>query len=486
MNIWKFLISGGMLGLLLSSVLMLIVLYRLSPMLQSRRQRSLRDQHINSIPRYGGVALFWGFIGTLVLVWWFPFVQRGLGLQFLSENRLFGLCIGGFLAWGLGFADDIFILRARWKLAGQIAIALLMIDFGFYIHTVQIPFFQVLQLGLWSWPVTVLWIVGVMNAFNLIDGLDGLASGLSIVALIFFSTICWWQGQLSLLLLIMILGGVILGFWSFNRPPASIFMGDSGSLFLGFSLAVLSIWVMGTRAGQSMLPLLIMAIPILDTSFAVFRRLLKGIPFYSADNDHLHHRLIGKGFSPAQAMVILVIASVLFSGLALMAFRMSHLQGFAYLGGIILAYLVLFWLEYDVIRKPFSSFLGQGDQKKNRVLMKALGEQIEFFFEKDPDQESTIRSFHFWTEMTGVSRIELRKKDSVVWKNGPENQIHRMLMFRHEKWEVRMNIPELSWKIDSDVKGDLLERVSLAFLVRLEQLESPSVINLKKNSFNVK
>ena len=141
MNIWKFLISGGMLGLLLSSVLMLIVLYRLSPMLQSRRQRSLRDQHINSIPRYGGVALFWGFIGTLVLVWWFPFVQRGLGLQFLSENRLFGLCIGGFLAWGLGFADDIFILRARWKLAGQIAIALLMIDFGFYIHTVQIPFF---------------------------------------------------------------------------------------------------------------------------------------------------------------------------------------------------------------------------------------------------------------------------------------------------------------------------------------------------------
>ena len=486
MNIWKFLISGGMLGLLLSSVLMLIVLYRLSPMLQSRRQRSLRDQHINSIPRYGGVALFWGFIGTLVLVWWFPFVQRGLGLQFLSENRLFGLCIGGFLAWGLGFADDIFILRARWKLAGQIAIALLMIDFGFYIHTVQIPFFQVLQLGLWSWPVTVLWIVGVMNAFNLIDGLDGLASGLSIVALIFFSTICWWQGQLSLLLLIMILGGVILGFWSFNRPPASIFMGDSGSLFLGFSLAVLSIWVMGTRAGQSMLPLLIMAIPILDTSFAVFRRLLKGIPFYSADNDHLHHRLIGKGFSPAQAMVILVIASVLFSGLALMAFRMSHLQGFAYLGGIILAYLVLFWLEYDVIRKPFSSFLGQGDQKKNRVLMKALGEQIEFFFEKDPDQESTIRSFHFWTEMTGVSRIELRKKDSVVWKSGPENQIHRMLMFRHEKWEVRMNIPELSWKIDSDVKGDLLERVSLAFLVRLEQLESPSVINLKKNSFNVK
>jgi hypothetical protein len=217
-----------------------------------------------------------------------------------------------------------------------------------------------------------------------------------------------------------------------------------------------------------------------------FAAFLKASLSLLADNDHLHHRLIGLGFSPAQAVLILVIASVLFSGLAIMAFRISHLQGFAYLGGIILAYLVLYWLEYDVIRKPFSSFLGQGEQKKNRILMKALGDQIEYFFEKDPDQESTIRSFNFWTEMTGVSRIELIRNDSVVWETGTENQIHRMLMFRYEKWEVRINIPELSWKIDSDVKGDLLERVSLAFLVRLEQLESTSVINLKKNSFNLK
>ena len=185
MDIWKYLISGGLLGLLLSSVLMIIVLYRLSPKLQSRRLSSLRDQHIDPIPRYGGVALFWGFLGALLLVWWFPFLQRGLGLQFLSVNQLAGFCIGGFMAWALGFADDIFLLRARWKLAWQFGIALLMIEFGFNIQTVQIPFYQVLHLGIWSWPITAIWIVGLMNAFNLIDGLDGLASGLSIVALIF-------------------------------------------------------------------------------------------------------------------------------------------------------------------------------------------------------------------------------------------------------------------------------------------------------------
>jgi UDP-GlcNAc:undecaprenyl-phosphate/decaprenyl-phosphate GlcNAc-1-phosphate transferase len=482
-NTWKFLLSGGLLGLLLSSAILVIVIYRLSPMLQSRRKLSLRDQHTNPVPHYGGIALFWGFIGALSVVWWFPFLQQGLGLQFLPVSKLAGFCIGGLMAWGLGFTDDIFRLRARWKLAGQIGIALVMIKFEFNIHTVQIPFFQVLHLGFLSWPLTILWIVGVMNAINLIDGLDGLASGLSIVALTILSIICWWQGQLSLMLLIMIVGGATLGFLSFNRPPASIFMGDSGSMFLGFTLAILSLWVMGSSpSGQSMLPLLIMAVPILDTTFSAFRRLLKGIPFYSADNDHLHHRLISKGYSPTQAMVLLIAVSVIFSGLAIIAYRMSHHQGFVFLGGVILSYLLLYWLEYDVIRTPFISILGQGDSKRHRVLMIALGDQVNVFFAKDPDQKSLIRSFHFWTEMAGVSHIELRHKDSVVWQSGPENQLHRMIMFRQRAWEVRMALPESSWKIDSDVKGNLLEKVSMAFLVRLEQLEVPSVIHINKSS----
>ena len=118
--------------------------------------------------------------------------------------------------------------------------------------------------------------------------------------------------------------------------------------------------------------------------------------------------------------------------------------------------------------------------------MLALCEKIDDFFAKDPDQGTTIRSFHFWTEMAGVSRFELRHKDLVVWQSGHENHSHRMLMFQHEKWEVRIALPESSWKIDSDVKGELLEEVSLAFLVRLKQLESPSVINIKKNSSRVK
>ena len=482
MNEWKLLISGGIIGLILSSVLVMIVLYRLSPLLQSRRERSLRDQNRELVPRFGGVALFWGFAFTLLIVWLLPFEQRGLGFQLLSENRFTGLCVGGFLAWVLGFCDDIFQMQARWKLTGQIGIAILALAFGFEINLVQIPFLQTVNLGLWSWPLTLFWIVGAMNAVNLIDGLDGLASGLSIVALICMAVICWWMSQLTLLLLIIILIGVTLGFWSFNRPPATIFMGDSGSLFLGYSVAVLSIWIPGTQAGtQSILPMLILAIPILDTIFAVFRRLLKGIPFYSADNDHLHHRLISKGFSPPLAMAFLVLSAMLFGGLALMAFSLSHLQGYVFLAAIILAYLLLYWLEYDVIRKPLNSLWGQSEHRKSRNLMLALCEKIDDYFAKDPDQESIIRSFHFWTEIAGVSRIELRKKDLVFWQSGPENKLDRMIMFRRGAWEIRVALPESSWKIDSDVKGDLLERVSLAFLTRLEQIEKPSVIHLTKS-----
>jgi UDP-N-acetylmuramyl pentapeptide phosphotransferase/UDP-N-acetylglucosamine-1-phosphate transferase len=242
MSEWKLLISGGTIGLLLSSVLVLIVLYRLSPRLQSRREKSLRDQHGEPVSRFGGVALFWGFALSVLIQWLLPFEQRGLDFHLLSETRFAGLCIGAFAAWVLGFCDDIFQLRARWKLVGQIVISLIAIVFGFEIKILQLPMLTI-NLGFWSWPITILWIVGIMNSINLIDGLDGLASGLAIIALSCMALICWWMNNLTLLLLIMTLIGVTIGFWSFNRPQATIFMGDSGSLFLGYSVAVLSLWV---------------------------------------------------------------------------------------------------------------------------------------------------------------------------------------------------------------------------------------------------
>ena len=471
-NFWKYLFGAGVFGLILCSILIMITLYLVNSKLQQQRKLSLRDQNIEPVSRFGGIGLYWGFLGVLLLLWWIPVEKQLIGLEYLPQNRLAGMCIGGLLAWGLGFVDDVIDLRARWKLTGQIILSVLAIGLGFEINTIQVPVLQIINLGSWSWPITILWIVGVINAINLIDGLDGLASGLVIIALACFGILCLWQGQYSLLILIFVLVGVTLGFWLFNRPSASIFMGDSGSMFLGYVMALLSIWVTDLPGrGPSALPLLILAVPILDTGFALFRRFFKGIPFYSADKDHLHHRLIARGFSATQAMLALVGFSTLFGVIALMADRITNFLGFSFLLGLSLAYILLYWLGYEVIRSPLSSIKEQTDHRKRRNLLLSLSEQIEEFFAKDPDSESVFRSFHFWTKLAGVSRFEVRINNKIVSQSGTEDPLHRILSFRQGSCAMLLALDESSLTIDSDFKGNLLESVSMALMRRLEQLE---------------
>lgn len=470
-NFWKYLFGAGVFGLILCSILIMITLFLVNSKLQQQRKLSLRDLNIEPISRFGGIGLFWGFLGVLILLWWIPVEKQLIGLEYLPQNRLAGMCIGGLLAWGIGFVDDVIDLSARWKLTGQIILSVLAIELGFEINTLQVPVLQVINLGPWSWPITILWIVGVINAINLIDGLDGLASGLVIIALACFGLLCLWQGQYSLLILIFVLVGVTLGFWLFNRPQASIFMGDSGSMFLGYVMALLSIWVTDLPGrGPSALPLLILAVPILDTGFALFRRFFKGIPFYSADKDHLHHRLIASGFSATQAMLVLVGFSSLFGVIALMAYRITNFLGFSFLLGISLAYILLYWLGYEVIRSPLSTIKEQTDHRKRRNLLLSLSEQIEEFFAKDPDSESVFRSFSFWTKLAGVSRFEVRINNKIVSQSGVEDPLHRILSFRQGSCAMLLALDESSLTIDSDFKGNLLESVSMALMRRLEQL----------------
>ena len=470
-NFWKYLFGAGIFGLILCSILIMITLFLVNSKLQQQRKLSLRDQNIEPVSRFGGIGLFWGFLGVLIFLWWIPVEKQLIGLEYLPTNRLAGMCIGGLLAWGIGFVDDFIDLRARWKLTGQIIISVLAISLGFEINTIQVPVLQIINLGPWSWPITILWIVGVINAINLIDGLDGLASGLVIIALACFGILCLWQGQYSLLILIFVLVGVTLGFWLFNRPQASIFMGDSGSMFLGYVMALLSIWVTDLPGrGPSALPLLILAVPILDTGFALFRRFFKGIPFYSADKDHLHHRLIASGFSATQAMLVLVGFSSLFGVIALMAYRITNFLGFSFLLGLSLAYILLYWLGYEVIRSPLSSIKEQTDHRKRRNLLLSLSEQIEEFFAKDPDSESVFRSFSFWSKLAGVSRFEVRINNKIVSQSGVEDPLHRILSFRQGSCAMLLALDESSLTIDSDFKGNLLESVSVSLMRRLEQL----------------
>ena len=247
-------------------------------------------------------------------------------------------------------------------------------------------------------------------------------------------------------------------------------------MFLGYVLALISILITNIQGkGSSSIPILILAVPIIDTLFTLFRRFFKGIPFYSADFDHLHHRLIARGFSATQAMLILIGFSILFSIIALLGHHVTDFLGFSFLLGIILGYVLLFWLGYEVIRKPFSTIKEQTDYRKRRNLMLSLSEQIEEYFAKDPDSESLFRSFNFWTKLAGVTRFEVRINNEIVSQSGEEEPLNRTLTFKKGKYEMFLALHESSWRIDSDLKGDLLERVSMALLIHLEELRHNSV-----------
>ena len=145
---WKYFIGAGILGLFLSTILIIIVLKLLNSNFLKQRKLALRDQHLEPVSRFGGIGLFWGFLGVIIIFWLLPINNNFISLENLSQNRLAGLCIGSLFAWLLGLSDDLFNLRVRWKLLGQILISILAIILGFEINRIQLPFLQNIQLGI--------------------------------------------------------------------------------------------------------------------------------------------------------------------------------------------------------------------------------------------------------------------------------------------------------------------------------------------------
>ncbi len=265
-----------------------------------------RRMHKKAIPTIGGVAIFYGALISI--------------LCFCDINsQLTGVLLGAVIIVSLGVLDDILDLPAILKFLIQIGAALLVVMHGVKIDHFTNPFFwqdsQYISLGMWSIPITVFWIVGVTNAFNLIDGLDGLSVSISSISAISLFTVALLTGETNLAILSAAIAGACFGFLPFNKHPASIFMGDAGATFLGFVFG--SISVMGLFKGYAAIsvsvPFLILALPIFDTSFAIIRRVLKGQSPMHPDRGHLHHRLIDMGFNQSQSVSILCIASALLS-----------------------------------------------------------------------------------------------------------------------------------------------------------------------------
>lgn len=252
-----------------------------------------RRMHSVPIPRIGGLAIFIGFALTI--------------LAFCPMSKFLAVALfGGLVIVVMGILDDIFALNALLKLAVQIAVAFFAIAEGVTIDFISLGS-KMIPLGAWSVPLTLLWIVGLTNSINLIDGLDGLACGVSIISSMSLFTVMMILGDFGSSLIIAIVIGACVGFFPFNAHPAKIFMGDTGAQMLGYLLSIISIeGVFKTHTVFSFLiPLSIFGLPIFDTLFAIIRRILNGKSPFSADRGHIHHRLIDLGFGQRKSTKIL-------------------------------------------------------------------------------------------------------------------------------------------------------------------------------------
>ncbi|MFR6291830.1 MAG: glycosyltransferase family 4 protein [Peptococcaceae bacterium] len=283
-----------------------------------------RKVHTRIMPRMGGLAIYLSFFAVL-------FLSHGFSKQLL------GIFLGGTILVLVGIIDDMKDIPAKVKLLGQIVAACVVVAFGVRVDFMT-NIFQgdTFFLSFFSIPVTIIWIVAIINAVNLIDGLDGLAAGISTIAAITMAIAGYASGQTEMASMAMILIGSTLGFLRYNFHPAKIFMGDTGSMFLGYTLAVFA--VLGVAKSFTMLslvtPILVLAIPILDTLFAIIRRKMNHKPIFKPDKHHLHHCLLNYGFSHRDTVLIIYAVSAILALCGLIMTYLNSTQGICLLAVI--------------------------------------------------------------------------------------------------------------------------------------------------------
>ena len=296
-------------------VIAFIVSYILTPYMArvGKKQNMMdipghRKIHEEAIPNLGGIVIFFGFLLSLLFV--MPI-----------EGQVKALLIGGVIILLLGVVDDIANLSPKHKFIIQMIPALIVIIYNSdLINSFIVNQLKSLDLlGYLLYPILIFWIVGITNSINLIDGLDGLACGVSLIALVAFLILGLRQNLETLSLISIALAGSILAFLRFNFYPAKMFLGDSGSTFAGFMLAsVGALWVLNSgNAFFILIPIIVLALPIFDTLFAIWRRYRSHHPIFQADKGHLHHRLLARGIAHKNVVFILWGISATFSAIAL-------------------------------------------------------------------------------------------------------------------------------------------------------------------------
>ncbi len=295
-----------------------------------------RRMHAEPKPRIGGIAVYLGLASAL-------FVTIGFALHtslFHSANDtqdFFGLLFGGTLIMLVGVWDDIMGMRPRNKFVAQVVVAIISMIYGFHIHDIKVPGGEnYLNLPAWiDYPLTLVWYLGMMNAINFLDGLDGLLSGVAAISGVFLFAIASMHGHVGAALVLCALVGGALGFLPYNFNPAKIFLGDTGSLFIGYVFATVSLLITAKVAVTVSLivPLVALALPVADTAAAIVRRIRAGRAITEADRGHFHHLLVFRfGLGVKQAVLLIYGVSFL---LGMAAYLLSGGASHARIAGFV-------------------------------------------------------------------------------------------------------------------------------------------------------
>ena len=342
----------------ITSLLLVPIVKKIAIHVNAMDMPNERKVHKVPMPRMGGLAIFLSFM-------------LGYMLYARESTMMLSVLIGSFLIVICGMLDDISPIRARYKFIIQIVAASAVCIYG----NLTLDYVSILGLNMYfpaplNYVITIFFMVAIMNAINLIDGLDGLAAGISSIYFITISIIAFILNQMGGLdvILSLIMAGATLGFLVHNFPPASIFMGDSGSLFLGYIISVIALLgFKATTLTTLIIPICILAIPIFDTVAAIIRRLLKGQNIGKPDKEHFHHQLLKMKFSPRTTILIIYSITILFSAVSVF-FVLGDQKEAMIIYIILMLFLIFIVMKTDILFKHKKTIIEEEKQAKELVI----------------------------------------------------------------------------------------------------------------------
>lgn len=342
------------------SVILTPIIIAISKRLDIMDKPNYRKVHTKPVSILGGTVILFSFL-------------LGIWIGHPIEHEVIPLIIGTLIMYIVGLIDDLYDLKPIYKLAGQIIAALVVVYYGVTIDFIQLPF-GTIHFGILSIPITVFWIIAITNAINLIDGLDGLAAGVSTIAFMTIGFIAILQVDIFIMMICSVMIGSLIGFLFYNFHPAKIFLGDSGSLQLGFIISLVSLLGFKNITLISLFfPVVILAVPFIDTLFAMIRRAKKGQRIMQPDKSHLHHRLLKLGYSHRQTVILIYSIAIMFSISSVILYLSQPW------GVVMMLILILFTIELIV------EFTGLIDENYRPLLRLLEARQDEHEHRKEKD-----------------------------------------------------------------------------------------------------